>query len=187
MSNVSRLVSFSKPFLASMERRVGAFVIDAVVLFLAGAVLFAIVQSAGINDLLVAFVVPVFFTAYHAISIAHPGVGLGRTVAAISVVSIRRSGELSQSQAVTRAVTRTLWLVLGFLVAQSLYQPWVIVLPLLIDLALVTLTPWRQSIVDLIAGTVVVNTPPLQPHRAPAGPMFSKNDAEFGHPPREGG
>jgi len=29
------------------------------------------------------------------------------------------------------------------------------------------------------------NVPPLQPHRAPAGPMFSSEDAEFGPKPRK--
>jgi uncharacterized RDD family membrane protein YckC len=43
----------------------------------------------------------------------------------------------------------------------------------------------RRTGADLISGTLVVNTPPLQPHRAPAAPMYSATDAEFGYPPRK--
>jgi hypothetical protein len=40
------------------------------------------------------------------------------------------------------------------------------------------------TIADIVAHTRVVNTPPPQPHRAPAGPMYSATDAEFGYQPR---
>jgi hypothetical protein len=43
----------------------------------------------------------------------------------------------------------------------------------------------RRTIADFVAGTLVVNTPPLQPHRAPAAPMYSAGDAEFGYAPRK--
>lgn len=41
-----------------------------------------------------------------------------------------------------------------------------------------------RSIVDLVFTTRVVRMPPVQPYRAPAGPMYSATDAEFGNPPR---
>ncbi|HXC39604.1 MAG TPA: RDD family protein [Burkholderiales bacterium] len=41
-----------------------------------------------------------------------------------------------------------------------------------------------RTIADRLAGSIVVNLPPLQPHRAPAAPMYSASDAEFGQPPR---
>ena len=44
--------------------------------------------------------------------------------------------------------------------------------------------PARLTIADRVARTLVVNTPPPQPHRAPAAPMFSAADAEFGIPPK---
>lgn len=43
----------------------------------------------------------------------------------------------------------------------------------------------RRTGADLVSGTMVVNTPPPQPHRAPAAPMYSPNDAEFGYPPQK--
>jgi hypothetical protein len=42
----------------------------------------------------------------------------------------------------------------------------------------------RQTLADRVARSLVVNLPPLQPHRAPAGPMYSATDKEFGFPPR---
>ena len=52
------------------------------------------------------------------------------------------------------------------------------------EIALIQRPPSRQSLADRVAGTLVVNTPEVQPHRAPAIPMYSSNDAEFGHPPQ---
>jgi uncharacterized RDD family membrane protein YckC len=52
------------------------------------------------------------------------------------------------------------------------------------EVALLQRPPARQSLADRIAGTLVVNTPEVQPHRAPAIPMYSANDAEFGYPPQ---
>jgi hypothetical protein len=40
------------------------------------------------------------------------------------------------------------------------------------------------SLTDRITKTIVVNIPPPQPHRAPAVPMYSATDAEFGPRPK---
>ena len=53
----------------------------------------------------------------------------------------------------------------------------------LIELGLIFTNPSRRTLADYLAFTVVANSPPLQPHRAPAAPMYSANDAEFGYPP----
>ncbi len=42
-----------------------------------------------------------------------------------------------------------------------------------------------RTLSDRIARTIVISMPPPQPHRAPAFPMYSRNDAEFGMPPNE--
>ncbi len=44
--------------------------------------------------------------------------------------------------------------------------------------------PTRQSTSDLLCRTFVVSALPLQPHRAPAAPMFSATDAKFGVRPQ---
>lgn len=37
-----------------------------------------------------------------------------------------------------------------------------------------------RTLTDRFAGTIVISMPPPQPHRAPAFPMYSRHDAEFG-------
>ena len=56
---------------------------------------------------------------------------------------------------------------------------------LMLELVLVAITRDRRSLTDRLAGSIVVRLPPPQPHSAPAIPMFSSNDAEFGHPPKK--
>jgi uncharacterized RDD family membrane protein YckC len=46
--------------------------------------------------------------------------------------------------------------------------------------------PLSRSIADRVARSLVVNIPPPQPHRAPAVPMYSATDAEFGPRPTKG-
>jgi uncharacterized RDD family membrane protein YckC len=53
----------------------------------------------------------------------------------------------------------------------------------LVEVGLLLTNPSRRTLADYLALTVVANAPPLQPHRAPAGPMYSERDAEFGFPP----
>ena len=53
----------------------------------------------------------------------------------------------------------------------------------LAEYSLLKSSPVRQTLADKVARTVVVNTPTWEPHRAPAIPMYSATDAEFGHPP----
>ena len=56
--------------------------------------------------------------------------------------------------------------------------------PVLLDLLLAIILPWRQGVADFLFKTLVVNRPLPQPHRAPAAPMYSPTDAEFGAKPR---
>jgi len=55
---------------------------------------------------------------------------------------------------------------------------------LLLDLLLIDSLRDRRSLTDRLVGTLVVRLPPPEPHRAPAIPMYSARDAEFGDPPR---
>jgi len=55
---------------------------------------------------------------------------------------------------------------------------------LLTEVILLEYTVQRRTVADRLCRTLVVKLPPLQPHRAPAAPMFSVNDAEFGNPPK---
>ena len=42
-----------------------------------------------------------------------------------------------------------------------------------------------RSVTDRLTHSLVVNVPPPQPHRAPAAPMYSPTDAEFGPRPKK--
>ena len=176
-----------------MERRVAAFAVDAVLLFFfvlgAGAAVEAIgataAQTCGTycNPLILACI-SIAFVAYHSAGLVNRDIGVGRVVTGTSVVSLKAGPELSIRQCVGRPVVRALWLLVGLWGAKSFREPMILCAPLLLDLVLLTFHPLRQTIADIICKTVVMNVPPLQPHRAPAGPMFSREDAEFGPGPR---
>lgn len=114
----------------------------------------------------------------------------GRKVLSLYVLP-GRGGELTYRQAVLRPGLR----VSIFLVSLDLAYVWrypdygnlrVHVL-ILIEIALMLSLPSRRTLADFVAGTIVVNAPPPQPHRAPAVPMYSPSDAEFGIPARPPG
>ena len=173
------------PHLASMERRLLAFTIDTVLLVIAMLLLEGSADAVGAHAsgagtlALVALV----FTGYHAVALVRPSAGIGRVVANVAVASLRGGGPLTRWQALVRPAVRTLSLALGLWVSIELSLPWIACVPWLVDMLLMTAHPRQQTFADLAAGTVVVRLPPWQPHRAPAGPMFSRDDAEFGKPP----
>lgn len=84
------------PHLASMERRIAAFAIDALLLLFLGLAIGAAVDEMGASNALTLTIVVTVFVAYHSTSLANPSVGLGRVVAAISVISLRSGPELSR-------------------------------------------------------------------------------------------
>ena len=107
----------------------------------------------------------------------------------MQVVRASDGRELSIVRAVVRSGFRPLLLcVIGwsadfFLVSFNPLGP-ALAAPLLLELGMMFTLPSRQTLSDLVANTLVVNVPPPQPHRAPAAPMYSPTDAEFGLPPR---
>lgn len=126
------------------------------------------------------------FFAYHFLCLlVREGRTLGKTAIEICVIS--SSGQrLSVSQCFLCAGVRSLPFV--FLGA---HDPFIVLFGALLLLALVLSEFYllerslsRQTIADRVASSLVVKLPPLQPHRAPAGPMYSPNDAEFGFPPK---
>jgi len=178
----------AKPNLASWSHRLLACVLDSMALFVVLLVLLALSETLGFSSLVVAAAIPVFYVAYNSATLLTPQFSLGRTVAGISVVSVRGDGGITRMQAVVRPLVRVLAFVVASFISVTSDQPWLFpVLPLIVELALIVHTPWRQSMADFLAGTIVVNTPQPSPHRAPAGPMYSATDAEFGLPPRQRG
>lgn len=167
-----------------MEKRIAAFVIDALVVFFVVVAVAAVAETIGArSSMIVAFSLTAA-VAYYSAGLVNRDVGLGRVVMAISVVSLKSGPELSGFQCIARPVVRLAWLCIGVVLAKFFREPMLLCGPLLFDVALLTFHPLRQTVADLVCRTVVVNLPPFQPHRAPAGPMFSADDAEFGPRPR---
>ena len=163
-----------------------AFAVDSGILLLATLIIFGVLDAFGQSPMLLIWIFLVLYFGYHTIVLTNQDIAFGRVVASISVVSIR--GELvTPMQALIRAITRAILVALGFAGAVASHQPWVMFVPCGVEVALIMLNPWRQSIADLVAGTLVVRAPQVQPHRAPAAPMYSTTDSEFGVPPKRRG
>ncbi|MGH8709627.1 MAG: RDD family protein, partial [Burkholderiales bacterium] len=128
------------------------------------------------------------YIAYHGVFLhLWKGQSPGRRTFDISVVSFE-GGDLNLVQAVLRSVIRP-----GVVVAVTVPVYYVnrfdlgiqiAAIVLLLETGLMLSTRSRRTGADLASATLVVNTPPLQPHRAPAVPMYSARDAEFGYPPQ---
>jgi len=181
-------------FAATSQARSIAYLIDlcaAATLLLPAAVATCVWGTPSAGALQFAAV----FFGYHAYFLHFKnGCSLGKYVRNITVVSVHGS-RLRGAACLARAGSIALpWLLLGLadlLPVEGL--PWGAspsaiptfgVAWLLVDLMFLELVLSRRTLTDRIAGTMVVNLPPLQPHRAPAAPAYSATDAEFGVPPR---
>jgi uncharacterized RDD family membrane protein YckC len=131
-------------------------------------------------------IMPMLYVAYHTFFlVAWEGQSPGKRLFNIQVTSAVGTGDLSQLRCLARPAIRAA-LVVAAAISNTFYEESVLViLVLAADVFLVAVLPSRQTLPDLICRTLVVNRPPVQPHRAPAGPMYSASDAEFGIPPRK--
>ena len=173
----------AQPHLASWERRLLAAAIDGALLLISALFIFSILEAFRATSDALVFLAAAGFVAYHSAALMWPELSLGRTVAGIVVLSFNGSGPPSSSQAVTRPVARLGFVAVAYGLGNLVDVQWIVAVPVALELALMAHTPWRRTLVDLVAGTVVVNKPPLQPHRAPAYPMYSAKDEEFGPKP----
>jgi uncharacterized RDD family membrane protein YckC len=172
-------------YLASPYRRLAAAAIDFGAVFLLALLTAAIVQQIRLDFLAMGLGSILVLIAYHFSFLYYwSGETPGRRMLSIRVVSTRQAVDLTLPQCLGRPIFRFLWLV-AFIPLEGVSGiPWLAFVPLFADVVLMTVLPSRQTVPDLLCRTVVVNTPPPQPHRAPAGPMYSPTDAEFGLPPR---
>lgn len=173
----------ARPYLASVQRRLVAFALDSVILLLATLIAYGVIDSLGQSSLLLVGFIPIVYLAYHTTVLTNQNLAFGRVVASISVISAR-GNDLTPTQALVRALSRAVLIAAGLGGAVVSHEPLVMFLPCGIEVALMMVSPWRQSIADLLAGTLVVRAPQVQPHRAPAAPMYSATDSEFGVPPK---
>lgn len=166
--------------LASMERRVAAFAIEALHLFFGFVFIVAFTHRLEVGNGLELTLISIVLFTYQWAGLTNRNVGVGKVVMAISVVPTQSRPHISTFQCNARPVTRVIWLLLGKLLAINARQPLLFCMPWLIDLELLPFHPMRQTVADMICRTVVVKTPTLQPHRAPEWPMYGTHDAEFG-------
>lgn len=179
-------MSTAKPIFASPTKRFAASTIDVAVATCFGWFMVNLITREWYPYRHLAWALPLTYWIYESYCLKKlDGSSLGRRLFDIQVVSSLGSTELSFWQTVLRPGVRIVFygiLVLYFS-PEPVHQLDVAALPFLIETALL-FTPVSLTIADIVARTRVVNTPPPQPHRAPAGPMYSATDAEFGNPLR---
>ena len=141
------------------------------------------------------FICTAFVVGVAASAALLPGQSPGKAVARIAVLSSSPKS-LTILKQVARDASRVLLAFIGsfaFMIGgiASLQQAFVMSLSCVAVFELVASSVRLdgRSLADILFNTRVVSLPPLQPHRAPAGPMYSSTDAEFGksghRPPRD--
>ena len=177
------------PFIAHPARRLAAGLVDFVLALMLAGIVSGVAQAASYmsNQLELALVI---YIVYHtAFYLLWDGQTPGLRILDIKTVSVVGGIDMSPRQALGRAGFRPLLLYLigwgsNAIAAQfNVVAVLVLALPLA-EMGMMFTLPSRQTLADLIARTLVVNVPPPQPHRAPAAPMYSPTDAEFGVRPR---
>ena len=178
----------SPTFLAPAGKRLWAGLFDGLAVAVAFLLVAGIAEGLGV-DLREWYVFGAIYVVYNYVCLAfRQGRTLGKTAVDICVVTTA-GGAVSLGRSVIRVAVRAAPFLAG---GGTFYtQTSVIALAILflVEIVMMERSQMRRSLADLAAGTFVVNLPPLQPHRAVAGPMFSATDAEFGgypkRPPRE--
>jgi len=177
---------------ATPQKRIAAFAFDSVAVLLSYLVAVALAESSSID--IGTFRVFVLVAAiYHlAFLLLRDGRTLGKQAQDICVISASGS-RVTYLQALARVSIR--YLPLALVTIQ--YDAWAIGPSIagfsakllagilwLRELHLLQNSLSRETFADKMAQTIVVNTPTAEPHWAPAVPMFSASDAEFGNPPK---
>jgi uncharacterized RDD family membrane protein YckC len=181
-------MSTGTPFAAPLGKRLVAESIDLIVLFFVWVGLMDLLHAKAIDAHEIFFLMLVIYVAYQAFLMQlWSGQTLGKRLADIAVVSTVDGRAPGKLICVCRPLARSVVFALLAFYTKDLDDSSIVALfGLLIsmEMTIVAGLMTHQSFADLICRTLVVNLPPLQPHRAPAGPMYSKSDAEFGVPPK---
>jgi len=179
------------PFLASPWKRVVAGAVDVVLYLLLFIVVIAAVTSVqkDVWGPQLAALAGATYVVYHvAFFQVFEGATPGLRALNMRIVSTTGGGSLSLVRMFVRSGFRPVllfvfgWVLLVLIGRYSFRTESLLFAPLLLELGMMFTLPSRQTLSDLVARTLVVNVPPPQPHRAPAGPMYSPSDAEFGLP-----
>ena len=183
------------PYIANPMRRVLAGAIDFVLCIVFVLMVWGVVVSStnATNLVELALLNKVIFITYAAYHVLFFGLFHSQTPGLffldMRVVRSQDGGELSLARSLIRGAIRPLVLYLiglGAVTAQPLIggAAALVAVPLAVELGMMFTLPTRQTLTDLFSKTFVVNVAAPQPHRAPAGPMYSATDAEFGVRPR---
>lgn len=183
------------PYIATPLRRLAAGTADFLLCFGVGIFGWGIVVSSSDASTFVELALRnkapfLVYAGYHALCLwRFGGQTLGLYLLNIQIVRASGGGELSFAQALLRGAFRPLLVYLfaqAAIAAQSTFGPAVSLaaVPLVVELGMMFTLASRQTLSDIVSRTLVVNLPPPQPHRAPAAPMYSATDAEFGVRPR---
>ena len=178
----------SSTFTATPRKRLSAAFVDFLLVGLAALLTYALADALG-HRLDFETLVPLAYFAYHSGFLYFwAGQSPGRRTFDITVVSAA-GGDLRPWQAIVRSMARPS-IVFATSVSTAPFTSidfgvQIATAVLLLEGGLLFSMVSRRTGADLISGTLVVNTPPLQPHRAPAAPMYSPSDAEFGYPPQK--
>jgi uncharacterized RDD family membrane protein YckC len=179
-------VPFAKPLFAPPIKRFAASAIDIAIVTCVGWFVVNLITREWYPYGYLAIGLPLTYWLYETTCLTVlRGGSLGRRLFDIQVVSAIGTTDLAPWQSIVRpgirvALYASLALYFSPDGAGSLD---IAVLPALIETALLY-SPVSLTVADIVARTRVVNAPPPQPHRAPAGPMYSATDAEFGRAPR---
>ena len=180
-------MSFARPLFAPPAKRLAATAIDGALITACMWFALSLLTRDWYPAEAFAWGLPLGYWLYESACLIHMnGASVGRRLFDIQVVSAFRSGELSWWQSMMRPGARVLlYAVLILYLSPAPARRFdVMSLPLLMEIGRL-FTTVSLTVSDAVARTRVVNTPPLQPHRAPAAPMYSATDAEFGYPPRQ--
>lgn len=174
-------------YVAAPKKRLSAAFVDFLLIGLAAVLVSALGDAVGYHadfGLLAA----VAYFGYHVLLLQFwSGQTPGRRAFDIVVIS-SNGGPLTVMQIFLRSALRPIVVLLptvASLKAGTLeLNPLITTAALFVEVALMFLIPSRRTVADFLSRCLVVNAPPLQPHRAPAVPMYSATDREFGYPPR---
>ena len=176
----------AKPLFAPPSKRLAASSIDLAIATACGWFAINVITREWYPYAYLSVGLPLAYWIYETVClVVMRGGSLGRRLFDIQVVSSVGGYDLKWWQAIIRPGIRVL-LYASFVL---IFEPSPVgrldlaAVPLLFETALL-FTPISLTIADQLARTRVINTPPPQPHRAPAGPLYSATDAEFGFPPR---
>jgi uncharacterized RDD family membrane protein YckC len=174
-------------YVATPKKRLSAAFVDLLLIGLAAVIVYVVEDAFRYQPDYGALVAVAYF-GYHALFMQFwSGQTPGRRAFDIIVIP-RSGGALSMTQILLRSALRPVVILLptaASLKAGTLeLNPLITTIALVVEVALMYLIPSRRTVADFVSRCIVVNAPPLQPHRAPAVPMYSATDGEFGYPPR---